>query len=237
MQALYMFIQSLLAGLPSIEILFGFSLFSMLSGYVFLYVAGTLNLRGVRTGYTRKIVHVAIFCSVALVQAVLGYMYVLMFGGSITLVILCAIWMGDGNILYESIARESDAPHRTHLIIIPIIATVAGGIFTNTLFGEIAIFGYLVAGIGDALGEPVGVRFGKHKISKTSLKTIEGSIGVFIGSLSALLIGQLITSIAIPWTSIIILAVLVTIVEVVSPRGMDNLFMQIIPVWIIFTFF
>ena len=69
---------------------------------------------------------------------------------------------GPGNPRYEALAREQDA-YRTYYIVIPFFATMIGGIASNVFFGPIAAIGYLVGGLGDAAGEPVGTRWGRHQ--------------------------------------------------------------------------
>jgi hypothetical protein len=44
-------------------------------------------------------------------------------------------------MLYEAMARETDAPHRTHYIIVPYFATLIGGLASNILFGPVAVVG------------------------------------------------------------------------------------------------
>ena len=98
-------------------------------------------------------------------------------------------------------------------------------------FGPLAFVGYLVGGLGDAAGEPIGTRWGRHHVSVT--KTFEGSIAVLTASGIALLIAIAITPelhfdlrsvIALP-----VIAVVCALVEVFSPRGWDNLPMQLVP--------
>lgn len=207
---------------------------------LWLCFAGYLKrYRGVRTGYTRKVFHLSIFLSVALIQWLWGTPMVCLFGGMTTLVIFCAIIRGSGHLLYEAIAREKDEPHRTHYIVVAYFATLVGGLISNILFGPVAIVGYLVTGLGDAVGEPVGVRFGKHVYRVPSLtrvratRTWEGSAGVLV--MSALAI---ICSVALSptlqfrsWSllSIPVLAAVCAGVEAASPHGWDNVTMQVIP--------
>ncbi|GAG75160.1 unnamed protein product, partial [marine sediment metagenome] len=60
-------------------------------------------------------------------------------------------------------AREKDFPRRGYFVIVPYLTTAMGGIVSNLLFGSSAIMGYIMCGAGDAVAEPVGVRFGKHR--------------------------------------------------------------------------
>src|SRR5215213_8391821 len=74
------------------------------------------------------------------------------------------------------------------------MVSVVVGFAGNILFGPIAVVGYLVGGLGDAAGEPVGTRWGRHRYLNAKVtKTFEGSIAVLSASLVALLIGVAIT--------------------------------------------
>jgi len=212
----------------------------LLWSYLCLSFAGWLKTkRQVRTGYTRKTFHILIFLSVVVLNVISGLPIVCLFGGMTTLVIAYALVKGEGHPLYEAMAREKDAPFRTYYIIVPYFATLIGGIVSNIFFGQFAIVGYLVGGLGDAAGEPVGTRWGKHKYtpptfsSFKSTRSLEGSFGVFLVSLigiiiAAALVPQLhfnLRTIAI----IPLIALASTLLESISPHGWDNATMQIFP--------
>jgi phytol kinase len=212
----------------------------VLWSYLCLHFAGYLKQgRGCKIGYTRKTFHFLVFASVVIIQMVWDTTAVCLFGGACTLVIFYAVRKGPGNRLYEAIAREKDEPHRTHYIVIPYFATLIGGLASNILFGPIAVVGYLVTGLGDAVGEPIGTKFGRHTYkvpSLTSVKAIrswEGSMAVFLTSVVAIVI-----SIAIlpdlnfvnkSFALVPLLGLVSVGVEGVSPHGWDNATMQIIP--------
>jgi phytol kinase len=237
---LSIFINFFTNNFPTIkEFLIGFPP-GVLWAYLCLRFSGELKLRKEwKTGYTRKVFHFLIFATAALVQTLWGIRSLCLFGGAASSVILYSIFRGNGNVLYEAMAREKDAPHRTLFIVVPYLATFAGGVIDNVFFANAVIFGYLITGLGDAIGEPIGTRFGKHQYSVPSLagvkskRSIEGSVGVFFASMAAIIIGILLSSeIQISASTIAIVAELsfiCAIVEAVSPHGLDNAFMQIIP--------
>ena len=205
-----------------------------------LRFAGYLKLgKGWRTGYTRKVFHFLIFTSVVIIQFLWGTPAVCLFGGMCSLVIFFAIRKGAGNILYEAMAREKDEPHRTYYILVPYVATLIGGLAGNILFGEMAVVGYLVTGVGDAIGEPVGVRFGKHTYRVPSLASVksvrswEGSLAVFAMSAAAIAAAIAILPDLHFTSSSFLLIPLIGLasagVEAVSPHGWDNATLQIIP--------
>lgn len=192
-----------------------------------------------RTGYTRKLFHVLIFASAVIVQAIGGFWAVCVFGSMVSLVVGYAVFRGRGDRLYEALARKQDGPNRTYYIVIPYFATLIGGMTSNIFFGPLAVVGYLVGGLGDAAGEPAGVRWGRHPYRVRSgggqlvTKTFEGSIAVLAASVVALLISIAISpELRFDLRSLIVLpviAVVCTLVEAFSPRGWDNVPMQIVP--------
>jgi len=195
-----------------------------------------------RTGYTRKLFHVLIFGTAAILEWRWGTPLVFLFGGMTTLAIGYAIVRGRGNLMYEAMARESDEPHRTYFIIAPYSATLIGGLAGNMVFGSTALIGYLVAGMGDAIGEPVGVRFGKHRYRVPSMRGVratrsfEGSAAVFlICSLAGVIGVWFCPTLEFTNTSFLFLSIFgitCALLEAVSPHGWDNLVMQFVPTWI-----
>ncbi len=213
-----------------------------------LHLAGRLKRDlGLRTGYSRKAFHFATFFSVALLHGFVGTPAVCLFGGMTSLVVLYALIRGDSHLLYEAMAREKDAPRRTYYIVVPYFSTLAGGLLSNILFGHRAVVGYLVTGLGDAVGEPVGTRFGRHRYPVPSLRgvkawrSLEGSAAVLVASALAVALGfwlnpQLAAG-PLFWAKLPAVALACALVEAVSPHGLDNLTMQVVPnllVWLWF---
>jgi phytol kinase len=205
-----------------------------------LYGAGLLKTRGqVKTGYTRKVFHFLIFGTVVAIHARWGTSGVCLFGGMASLVIAYAILRGPGHVMYEAMAREKDSPRRTYYIVVPYLATLIGGLLSNILFPSTAVFGYLVTGLGDAIAEPVGTRFGKHEYKVPALRgvkairTLEGSCAVFVASLLSLTLSLALShqydlSVA-SWLIVLLIALASTLVEAISPHGWDNATMQVVP--------
>lgn len=162
-----------------------------------------------------------------------------LFGGTCSVAVFYAVWKGDGHILYEAMAREKDKPHRTFFILIPYLTTLAGGLFSAMVFGPVSIAGYLVAGLGDAIGEPVGTRFGKHQYRVRSLssvpatRSIEGSAAVFIMSYAALVLAAILSPQISPGHGAVLKLGLVAaasaLAEALSPHGWDNATLQVVP--------
>lgn len=195
--------------------------------------------RGVKTGYTRKTFHVLTFLSAVGVQLAWGLPVLCLYGAAVSCVLAYAVARGAGHPLYEALAREQDAPHRTYYVVVPYFATLVGGVLSNVLFGHAAIIGYLVGGLGDAAGEPVGTRWGRHRYRVPSFggvrvtRSVEGSAGVMLFSLVAILVGvglspelQLTTRTA--WL-LLPLAACCALLEAASPHGWDNASLQLVP--------
>ena len=182
--------------LPSLSDVALGAVLALVWSYSCLSFAGYLKTRmRLRTGYTRKLFHALIFISAVVVQAFGGFVAVCVFGLMVSLVVGLAVVRGPNDRLYEALAREQDGPARTYYIVVSYFATLIGGLASNILFGPLALVGYLVGGLGDAAGEPVGTRWGRHRyLTKArGTKTLEGSIAVLIASALALLIAVAIT--------------------------------------------
>jgi phytol kinase len=189
----------------------------------------------VRTAYTRKVFHFSIFTMAGALQFLSGLPAVAIFGSVVTAAVLWAVYRGDGFPLYEALARPSDAPHRTLFILVPLMTTAAGGILGNLMFPAVAYVGYLVCGWGDAVGEPIGARWGAHRYCVPSLagvpatRSIEGSTAVFIAGSLAAFLG--LAAAGLPARSAAQVAIASglagTFAEAVSAHGLDNLTVQL----------
>lgn len=213
---------------------------------VWSFLVGRLKIaKSLKTGYTRKIFHFGIFTLAGILQLAFGLTAVALFGTLTTIWILLAVVKGDGFAFYEAIARESDHPHRTLFVIIPLVSTALGGILSNIFFPEFATVGYLVAGWGDAIAEPVGVRFGRHKYKVPSLggvpavRSLEGSLSVFIVGFIAAAIALVFSGNPLSLAILAALAVALasTLTEAITNHGLDNLTIQIVASGVGFYFF
>lgn len=212
--------------------------------YACLTLAGYLKTRrGWPTGYTRKVFHFLIFGTVVAIQTLWHTPGVCLFGAATSAVVFWAVLQGDGHPLYEAMAREKDAPHRTYFILAPYAATLIGGLTSAILFGPLAVVGYLTTGLGDAVGEPVGTRFGRHPYRIPSLsgvrstRSLEGSCAVFIACCVAMLMAAGLVPVLRPGGMAVLwlpaIALVSTLVEAVAPHGWDNALLQIIPSWLV----
>lgn len=229
--------------LPSGQLLALGALPAFAWAFACLTLAGHLKTRrGWRTGYTRKVFHFLIFGSVVAIQAWIGLRGVCLFGVATSLVVFWAVLQGDGHPLYEAMAREKDAPHRTYFILTPYLATLIGGLAASILFDRGAAVGFLVTGLGDAIGEPVGTRFGRHPYrvpapkGVVATRTWEGSAAVYAACLVALVIAVWLIPAYRPsgldWGWLPIIALASAAVEAIAPHGWDNALLQVVPSWL-----
>ena len=189
------------------------------------------------TGYTRKLFHFFIFFSAAGLHLWGGMPAVNVLGVGMGVFVLWAVKAGDGNFFFEAMAREKDFPRRGYFVIIPYVATAVGGLTSNLLFGACAVMGYALCGAADAVAEPVGVRFGKHKYSvpslkkvKTSERSIEGSLSVLIVSLVlSFLFFRFFYGMAVIHAGLgsLLLSLVLVFVEALSFHGADNFSVQV----------
>ncbi len=196
--------------------------------------------RDVRVGDTRKIFHFSIFTTATILAITSGVAGVNLLGGLVAIYIGWILWLGESHLLYEGLARPTDRPRRSLYILLPFAATAVGGILSVLLFGRFAVLGYAVTGCGDAIAEPIGIRFGKHRyrvpglgIGVASERSVEGSASVFVASLvAALAVLSLPEFLAgDPWGRRLAIAAAVaaasTVVEAGSHHGLDNLTIQL----------
>ncbi len=201
-------------------------------------VSGALKRwAGWPTGYTRKLLHFIIFFTAVGLHLWGGLPAVNVLGAGMGIFVFFAVTAGDGNFFFEAMAREKDRPRRGYFIVVPYLTTAMGGILSNALFGACAVMGYVVCGAADAIAEPVGVRFGRHRYRvhslrkvKTSERSLEGSLAVFVASLVlAAAFFRFLYNLPMPVAllSSLCLSLAIVIVEAVSFHGADNLTVQV----------
>jgi len=133
---------------------------------------------------------------------------------------------------------ETDVPHQKKFIILPLLATATGGIISNIFFPGTAYIGYFVGGWGDAIGEPVGTRWGKHRYTVPTLFGVRATRSLE-GSTAVMLLSALIAAFCLYYTPAfnlslgtsllygLICGLAAASVEAISSHGLDNLTMQV----------
>ena len=143
------------------------ALFGGLWGLSLLLLAGGWSVsghrRGWRVGDTRKIFHFTIFTGAALLRWRVDGGAVIVYGVLVAGGVLVATWRGAASGLFNALARPADAPYERRHVVAPLVCTAVGGVLAHLIAGPLAAVPYLVAGWGDAVGEPVGIRWGRHR--------------------------------------------------------------------------
>jgi dolichol kinase len=143
-------------------------------------------------------------------------------------------------LLYTAIDRPEDRPYTrlwfiSQLFVSIIIIIIYSYIFANVLPNDehnrsnwIFIIVLIVA-IGDGMAEPIGIRFGKHKYTTTALctnkkyeRSIEGSLWVAFISIVSISIYYNDFTLNEYITTVIILPIIMTVIEAISPHTWDN---------------
>jgi phytol kinase len=233
-------ITEFLSGLPDLDslvlLLVIFTVWAFLCSKAAAYLK---TKKALKTGYTRKAYHFLVFISAAVINLISGFTGVCLFGMIISCFIYYALLRRKNSGLYLAMARETDHPHSTLYIIIPYLATVSGGILINYFFPGFVIIGYLICGIADASGEVIGTMYGKHffKVKLLNIhravKSLEGSGSIFIIGFLIYAVYSIIASqhISLSLMGLVLLSsLIVTITEIITPKGFDNLTIQIIAV-------
>ena len=222
---------------PSLKI------FLIITPILFLYTwfsfwfASFLKVKkNLKTAYTRKVFHVMIFLMAGILQIVIGLSGVVLFGIIVVLFVLFAVYKGNGFPFYEALARPKDEPRRSVFVVLPLLTTALGGVLANVFFYPFALVGYFVCGCGDAVGEPIGAKWGKHEYKVPSVlgvkvtRSIEGSVGVLTVGFLVAFLTLLFSSYGL-WISLYVgfaCGLGGALVEAVSTHGFDNLTIQII---------
>lgn len=192
--------------------------------------AGALRRRGWRDGDTRKIFHVIIFTTAGLLRIQADIGVVAAYGAVVFLGVLLAVRRGEGDLVFEALARQSDRPRRGLHVVLPLVATALGGVTAHIVAGPLAAPVLLVGGWGDAVGEPVGIRWGRRRFRVPTLggvratRSLEGTAAVGLASCVAAYVGLVGCGYPPPEAFRMALALggAATVVESVSPHGLDN---------------
>ena len=200
-------------------------------------VGGMAGAAGSERQYARKVFHLGVFSGAVPFQLLQGFWGVVIYGSVISVLVLAACWHGPGDSLYQALIRTSDGPESRASILRPLFSTALGGLLAVLLVGRLAAVGYLVCGWGDAGGEWVGRRWGRHRFSRPfsgaseRRRSLEGSLAVFLlGSLGAcvalLILGY---PIAVSWSRGLVCGAVGAVAEGASSPGSDNFWVQLLP--------
>ena len=208
---------------------FGFAVVSLLDG--------VSRRKDLPPQISRKIFHAAIFTGAVPAQLILGFWGVVVYGVVMAGFVLLSVREGAGSPLYDALARAEDGDTARRFILVPLMATALGGLVTVLLVGDIAVVGYLVCGWGDAVGEPAGARWGRHRYStpfsssKDHFRSLEGSAAVFLAGAAGgwVALGLLGVSLPLALGLGLVCGVVGALAEGFSGHGTDNFWAQLLP--------
>jgi dolichol kinase len=134
--------------------------------------------------------------------------------------------------LSEKLSGLSDITeegHRTGLVLYAISYSVLAYFFRTQPY--IVAAGIFPMAYGDSTAAIIGIKYGRTKIGS---KSLEGCAGMFFGSLISLLIGIFYFSSIYNFSfvnqiiPVLIVSIIVTVVEFISPSGLDNITVPIL---------
>jgi dolichol kinase len=120
--------------------------------------------------------------------------------------------------------KTSGAGHRMGLVYYAIAWTVLAYLFFD--YKVVIAIGILAMSYGDGFASVIGSRFGKHKFNIWGdEKSFIGSISMFIFTLITVFLALFYYQISIDGKIIILLYIILfaTVIEAISPKGLDNL--------------
>ena len=201
---------------------------------------------GIRVNYTRKIMHFIVLLFPMLLASYLPYqpsLYTVMLSGAVfvgSLAFFSAPLRARSSIVTTAFAafdRPEDRPFTLLWLSTQLVATYIVLLLMLIWLGQyeksvLIYITVLVAGFGDGLAEPVGVRFGRHKYTVRALftdrrytRSLEGSACVLVSGFFAVLLlkSQMDTPQLLLALAIIPLAM--TLAEAWSPHTWDGPFL------------
>lgn len=114
--------------------------------------------------------------------------------------------------------------HHTGLVLYAISYSALALLYGNTPY--IVAAGIFPMAYGDSTAALIGMKYGRHKVGK---KSLEGSVGMFLGSFFSLMLGMVYFASIYGFSAsaqilpVFLVSLVVTIVEFVSPSGLDNI--------------
>jgi phytol kinase len=99
-----------------------------------------------------------------------------------------------------------------------ILVIVSFGILNQPYIGGLGI---LILGYGDGMAAVIGKKYGKHQLAFG--KTLEGSITMFVVSLTVAIIMLSIQGFSSILLASLLIAFIATVIELLTPKGLDNL--------------
>ncbi len=176
---------------------------------------------------SRKITHICAGSSIMFLPLFVDggwsqYLNITVFAVWTVLLIQKGLFAADDDQAVKTMTRTGDKRELLKgTLYFVIVAMICGTIYYKQPAGVLAM---AMLGWGDGLAPIIGTRYGKMKYYILSDKSVEGSLAFLAGSLAAgLFFSYLIVPESVNVGKIVIIALIATVVEGVSPKEVDNL--------------
>ncbi len=131
-----------------------------------------------------------------------------------------------------SLAELTEEGHSTGLVMYALSYTLLAYLFGTRPY--IVAAGIFPMAYGDSLAALIGYKYGTTKFRVFEEKSVQGSLGMFVGSLLSLALGMRYFSVLYGFSfmaqlvPILGVSIITTLLEAVSPRGIDNVLVPLI---------
>lgn len=207
---------------------------------LFLFVPFYLNRRNAPNWVIRKTIHSVLLTVVAVYGGFLEEMDEILITLAIFLTIAVTFSLIPSirllQVMFEMGTREGESQKESFMntaLTIIVSFTLLFVLGDSRMIYMASIFS---VAFGDSLGEFIGKPFGKHKYKIIATKSLEGSFGVFVGTLFGVVVTYIIFgqfSFAIAWV-LILVALVAMVVEALSFSVIDNLALPTISAALLF---
>jgi dolichol kinase len=132
----------------------------------------------------------------------------------------------------KALAEISEKGHPLGLVFYAISYTLLAFFFASKPY--VVAAGILPMAYGDSTASLIGEKYAKRKYSLLAKKSLEGSAGMFFGSFLSLTIGLAFFSLMYSYSAsamisrAVVVVIVATLVESVSPKGFDNITVPIL---------
>ena len=182
---------------------------------------------GLPRDISRKITHICAGSAIVFLPLFLGsdwshYLNITVFAVWTVLLIQKGLFATEDDQAVKTMTRTGDKRELLKgTLYFVVVAMICGTLYYKQFAGVLAM---AVLGWGDGLAPIIGTRLGRMKYRILSDKSVEGSLAFFVGSACAgLFFVWFIVPESFDATKILLIALIATIVEGVSPKEVDNL--------------
>jgi len=213
------------------DVLWNLLLMFLCYGYVVLIIAISsklTDLLGASQRTSRKFLHAMIGNLVFVIPFFTSNIYpALVAAPFILLTFLASPYTPLKNSKLLGLANITEEGHPLGLVFYAISYTALVLLFASR--PSVVAAGMLPMAYGDSAASLVGEKYGKRRYRFIPKKSVEGTIAMLFGSLASLAIGlgffSTLHSLPVVQTmaAVIVVVIVVSLVEIISPKGFDNL--------------